>query len=166
MNETERQPTYRIRVMRRDEYGLLEDFLYEAIFIRPGDEIPPKSIIYEPLLWRTIADFGKRTDDYCLVAETAGWVIGAVWVRIADQYGHLDDEPPSFSISLYKEYRGQGIGTALMRAMLQYLKEKGYPRASLSVQKDNYALRMYRAVGIEIIGEDGPEYIMVHRLQA
>ena len=34
-------------------------------------------------------------------------------------------ETPSFAISLYKEYRGQGVGTILMREMLALLKEKG-----------------------------------------
>lgn len=33
--------------------------------------------------------------------------IGAVWTRIMDDYGHVDDDTPSFAISLYKEYRGQ-----------------------------------------------------------
>ena len=30
-----------------------------------------------------------------------------------DDYGHVDDETPSFAISFYKEYRGQGIGSQL-----------------------------------------------------
>ncbi len=47
-------------------------------------------------------------------------------MRIMNDYGHIDDETPSFAISLYEEYRHLGIGTALMRAMLQLLKDKGY----------------------------------------
>lgn len=35
--------------------------------------------------------------------------------------GIRDDATPSFAISLYKEYRGQGIGTQLMVKMLQML---------------------------------------------
>lgn len=42
-----------------------------------------------------------------------------------NDYGHINDEIPSIAISLYKEYRSQGIGTALMEAMLNELKEKG-----------------------------------------
>lgn len=156
---------YSIRELRESEYSLLEDFLYEAIYIPKGyQEEVPRAIIHNPDLWRTIADFGKLADDYCLVAETDGRVIGAVWVRIADQYGHLDDKTPSFSISLYKEYRGHGIGTALMRTMLDYLRKQGYCRASLSVQKENYAVKMYQAVGFEIVDENEEEYIMVHSL--
>ena len=57
-----------------------------------------------------------------------------------------------------------GIGTALMGTMLQFLREKGYKRTSLSVQKGNYAVRMYRKAGFEVLGENEEEYIMVCRL--
>lgn len=78
-----------------------------------------------------------------------------------NDYGHINDETPSLAISLYKEHRHLGIGTALMRKMLDALKEKGYKQASLSVQKMNYAVRMYLNVGFEIIDENTEEYIMV-----
>ena len=39
-----------------------------------------------------------------------------------NDYGHVDDDTPSFAISLYKENRGRGIGTELMRRMLGLLK--------------------------------------------
>ena len=91
-------------------------------------------------------------------------IVGAVWVRIMNDYGHIDDETPSFAISLYEEYRNMGIGTALMRDMLEFLKNKGYKRTSLSVQKVNYAVRMYQKVGFEVIDENEEEYIMVCRL--
>lgn len=78
-----------------------------------------------------------------------------------NDYGHIADGVPSFAISLYKPYRNFGIGTALMREMLGELKKRGYPRASLAVQKANYAVKMYKKVGFEIIGENDEEYIMV-----
>lgn len=58
-------------------------------------------------------DFGTRKGDNCLVADFDGKVVGAVWARIVDDYGHVDDETLSFAISLYKEYRGQGIAHSL-----------------------------------------------------
>ena len=57
-----------------------------------------------------------------------------------------------------------GIGTALMTKMLKHLKRLNYPRASLAVQKENYAIKMYRKVGFEIVDENEQEYIMIHRL--
>lgn len=154
---------YKIREIRESEYPILSDFLYEAIFIPKGVEKPPKSIIQQPELQVYIADFGKK-DDWCLVAELKEKIVGAVWVRIMNDYGHIDDETPSFAISVYEEYRNLGIGTALMRAMLQLLKDKGYKQTSLSVQKANYAVNMYKKVGFEVVGENEEEYIMVCRL--
>ena len=151
---------YRIREIRENEYYVLSESLYEAIFIPVGMEKPPKAIIEQPELQVYIADFGK-SDDWCLVAEVKGKIVGAVWVRVMDDYGHIDDEIPSFAMSLYEEYRNMGIGTALMRDMLEFLKNKGYKQTSLSVQKANYATRMYQKAGFQVVKENEEEYIMV-----
>ena len=155
---------YKLREISEDEYSLLDDFLYEAIFVPEGMEAPPKSIIKSPELQLYIADFGKRKDDRGLVAEVDGKIVGAVWVRIMKDYGHIDDRTPFFSISLYKDYRGLGIGTAMMKRMLSLLKESGYEKASLSVQKANYAAKMYQDIGFEIVAENDEEYVMVKAL--
>ena len=155
---------YNIRKIREDEYKVLDDFIYEAIFIPEGVEPPPKSIINQPDLQVYIENFGKKKDDICFVAEADGKVVGAVWVRDMKDYGHIADGVPSFAISLYKEYRHFGIGTELMKTMLSELKDRGYEKASLAVQKANYAVRMYKKVGFEIIDENDEEYIMVCKL--
>ena len=153
-----------IREMQRKEYPLLENFLYEAIFIPVGVEPPPKTIISRPELQIYISEFGTSKHDIALVADVNGEIVGAVWVRIMNDCGHIDDSTPSFAISLYKEYRGCGIGTELMRKMLSLLNECGYKRASLAVQKTNYAVKMYRKTGFVIIDENPQEYIMTCEL--
>ena len=155
---------YTIRPISAGEVRLLQDFLYEAIFVPEGLPAPPKSIINQPELQVYITDFGKKKDDIGLVAEVDKKVVGAVWVRIMDDYGHIDNDTPSFAISLYKDYRGFGIGTDLMKEMLRILKDRGYKQASLAVQKTNYAVKMYQKTGFEIVGENGEEYIMLCRL--
>ena len=156
---------YQIRRMRPDETPLLENFLYEAIFQRAGEPRLPREVVLEPALRVYIEDFGGGKDDYCLVAQEGDAVMGAVWVRNIEGYGSVDGDTPEFAISVLPAYRGRGIGTALMRAMLAHLKESGAARASLAVQKDNYALRMYRSVGFRVVSENEQEYIMVHDLK-
>lgn len=156
--------TYQVRTLHPNETHLLKDFLYEAIFIPEGVTPPPREIVDQPELRVYIDDFGTRRGDNCYVAEVGGGVVGAVWTRIMNDYGHVDDETPSFAISLYREYRGQGIGTQMMRKMLALLKEQGFEKASLAVQKANYAVKMYRSVGFETVDENEEEYIMVCRL--
>ncbi|MBQ7839708.1 MAG: GNAT family N-acetyltransferase [Lachnospiraceae bacterium] len=155
---------YIIRPITNSEYEVLNDFLYEAIFIPEGEEAPPKSIIDQPELQVYVSGFGTQKDDICFVAEADDRIVGAVWVRDMEDYGHIADGMPSFAVSLYKEYRGFGIGTSLMRRMLGELKQRGYEKASLSVQKKNYAFKMYQKLGFEICGENEEEYIMIFDL--
>lgn len=100
---------YKIRELKQNEMKLLETFLYEAIFIPEGVQAPSKYIVKQPDLQIYIADFGKK-DDICYVADVEGKMVGAVWTRIMNDYGHVNDENPSLSISLFGEYRNLGIG--------------------------------------------------------
>ena len=150
-----------IREITETEYDLLKDFLYEAIFIPEGVEPPARDIINLPELKIYYEDFGKGNADYCILADDDGRVVGAVWTRIMNDYGHVDDDTPSFAISLQTEYRGKGIGTKLMIKILELLKERGYKKASLAVQKANYAVKMYEKVGFKTVDENSEEYIMV-----
>lgn len=153
-----------IRELQKEEYLLLDHFLYEAIFFPEGVEPPPKTIITSPELQVYVEHFGESKDDWGLMAEVDGKVAGAVWVRIMNDYGHIDNETPSLAISLYKEYRGLGIGTAMMKEILNLLKSHGYSQVSLSVQKANYATKMYQTVGFEIVRENEEEYLMICHL--
>lgn len=155
---------YCIRELEQKEVELLDTFLYEAIFIPEGVDAPPRDIIKQPELQVYVKDFGKQEGDLCYVAQIEDKIVGAVWVRIMEDYGHVDDETPSFAISLLKEYRNYGIGTELMKRMLSSLKEKGYKQASLAVQKKNYAVRMYQKVGFEIVDENEEEFIMINKM--
>ena len=51
-----------------------------------------------------------------------------------------------------------------MKKMLAELKNCGYKQASLAVQKQNYAVKMYKKVGFQIVDENEEEYIMVCQL--
>ena len=159
---------YEIRYIRQDEWPLLEDFLYEAIFVPEGYESSiPRSIIYDdPKCRAAFEGFGTRPDDRAVVAEVDGKVVGACWVRTTDEYGHINADTPSFSISVFEHFRGQGIGTQLMLRMLDDLRDSGYSHASLSVQKENPTLRLYERLGFRIIGDgaDKTEWLMVVNL--
>ena len=150
-----------IRPLKPSEAPLLRDFLYEAIFLPEGVTPPPFEIVDQPELRLYYEDFGTGSADHCLVADVDGSVVGAVWVRIMNDYGHIDNQTPSLAIALYPQYRKQGIGTRLMQQMLQLLKDEGYTQVSLSVQKANYAYRMYKKLGFEVITENDEEYLMV-----
>ncbi len=154
----------KIRPVRQHELPLMEEFLYLAIFQRDENNLLPRKIIFEPSLAIYFEGWGKP-GDYCLAAEDDGVIAGMAWTRILNGkikgFGNIDDDTPEFAISVLKEYRGKGIGTALMKEMLGLLGREGYPKASLAVQKDNYAVNLYKAVGFKTVSETAEEYIMV-----
>lgn len=156
-----------LRMMEIDasNAALLSNFLYEAIFVPSGMQSPSRDILADPQLQVYVQDFGKQTGDFGLFAEVEGVIAGAVWARIMEDYGHIDNETPSLAIALYKEYRGKGIGTALLQAMLKLLQEQSYEQVSLAVQKENYAVKLYTACGFRVYRESEEEYIMVRSLR-
>lgn len=60
-------------------------------------------------------------------------------------------------ISLLVEYRGQGIGGALLRALLEEAHASGR-RLSLQVERFNRARRLYERLGLRVV-EDGGVYL-------
>ena len=153
-----------IRQLKEEEFGVLGDFLYEAIFIPEGVEPPPRDIIEKPELKLYTEDFGSLPHDIAFGAVCGGRIVGAVWCRIMTDYGHVDDLTPSLAISLYSDFRGQGLGNRLMRAILSELRSRGYRQVSLAVQKANYAVKLYRSLGFETVSENTEEFIMIKKL--
>lgn len=161
---------YIIREMKKEEYPLLNNFLYEAIFIPEGIEPPPRSIINDPQIFAYIKDFGTQSGDLGVVAEQNGQVVGVAWTRIIPAFGHLNNETPELAISILPEFRGYGIGTKLMKKLFEVLRANGYVQTSLSVQKDNDAVRFYKRLGYRITEEKldhvgNEDFIMIKDLR-
>ena len=159
---------FTVRDIRQDEYPLLEEFLYQAIYVPEGFEgAVPRAIVHDdPKCRAAYEEFGTLPDDRALVVEVEGKVVGACWARTTEEYGHVDATTPSLSISLFEDYRGQGIGTVLLQHMLDELHEAGYARTSLSVQKENPAVHLYKRNGFRIVGNgaDETEWLMIRGL--
>lgn len=154
-----------IRKIEPDEIPLLWDFLYEAIYVPEGMPAPERSIVELPELKIYVEGFGEKYGDTGLVAECDGHVAGAVWARIMDDFGHVDDSMPSLALAVRKEYRRRGIGGRLLAFMLSLLREEGFVGVSLSVQKDNLAAGMYLRYGFSIVRECADEYVMAYRFR-
>jgi len=158
----------KIRPIKPDDYPLLRDFLYLAIFAPPSEEKPSFDITFKPEIDVYIKDFGGK-DDCGVVAEVDGKVVGIAWTRIIDAYGHIDGATPELAISVLPEYRGKGIGTMMMESLFMLLCKGGFKHTSLSVTKTNPAVRFYSRLGYKIesekadhVGHD--DYIMVKQL--
>lgn len=156
----------KIRVMKESDYPCLNEFLYQAIYIPKGVEPPNREIILDKEIYVYVEDFGKQAGDLGVVAEVNGQIIGAAWTRIIPAFGHIDIFTPELAISILPEFRAFGIGTKLMKRLFVLLNENGYKRTSLSVQKDNPAVRFYERLGYKVTGErldhaNHEDYLMI-----
>ena len=156
-----------IRAIKTTDYHLLEKFLYLAVH-QPDPENPiPPSVVNIPEVRNYIAHFGKQKHDYGLVAEKNGYVVGMAWARVLSGkikgYGYINNQTPELAISVEENQRGQGIGIALMSAIIELLSHKGYKQCSLSVEKTNRATNLYKRLGFITVKETNLDYIMVKK---
>ena len=156
-----------IREMEKHEIPLLEEFLYQAVFIPEGKEKPGREIVKLPEIQVYINDFGKETD-HCLVARLRDVVIGAVWTRQLTEnekgFGFVDSDTPEIAMSVLQSYRKQGVGTLLLKAMLDRFARNGYRQVSLSVDVLNYAYKMYQDAGFHVVEASGESVTMIKEL--
>ena len=159
---------FTIRFIEKSEIPQLTKFFYEAIFIPEGQDKPDPSIIELPELSVYYKDFGKQ-DDICFVAETEGTLMGAIWTRIFEEtepgYGYVDAKTPELSMSVLKEYRNKGIGSELLKTMINELMQGGYDQVSLSVDTINYAYPMYKKFGFTTLFIKDDSATMVKKLK-
>lgn len=154
-----------VRPIALSEIGRLKQFLYAAIFVPPGIEPPPFSVVELPELKAYVADFGSCPGDFAFVAAGQGQLLGAAWCRLLPGYHWLGANMPVLALSVLPPYRGQGVGTALLQALLQQVRQNGYCGMVLSVQRANPAVRLYQRMNFEIVAEKGEEWLMRHAFQ-
>ena len=148
------------------DLGLLREMLFEAAYWRP-DVLRPEleAGLARPDLAGLLAGWG-RAGDLALVAVTPDGVdLGAAWLRYWTEeqhsYGFVDATTPELGIGVRAEARRHGVGEALLRALLTEARRRGVQRISLSVEKDNTAIRLYRRVGFVEHAEAGSAWTMV-----
>lgn len=100
---------------------------------------------------------------------SSGQPIGAAWLRLWSEqdhgYGFIDALTPELSVAVRPEARGGGIGTELLRWLLQRADES-YDRVSLSVSVQNPAVRLYERLGFRSVAVDGASMTMLRTKRA
>jgi len=151
------------------DYSLLKEFLYMAIFIPAGELPVPKSILDQPEILRYIENFGKMPGDLAIATKDEDKIVGIIWGRKFQSpncgYGYVDDETPEISMSVLSDYRGQGIGARLLEKIASKYFEMGIQSLSLSVDKRNPAIHLYKRAGYKIFTESESSYVMKKHLR-
>jgi GNAT superfamily N-acetyltransferase len=145
----------RIREGTGDDIGFLREMGYEAAFWRPGERRPPADVVVSDVhLARYLTGWGRPGDVAVIAEDAAGRSLGAAWYRLfaASQpgYGFVSETTPELSIAVSAGARGNGVGTALLRALIDRARTSGVEALSLSVETENPALRLYERVGFRV----------------
>jgi ribosomal protein S18 acetylase RimI-like enzyme len=116
-----------------------------------------ESIQQQPYLARYALNWGRDGDVGCVALGNIK-PIGAAWLRLwleEDKgFGYVSDEIPELAIAVVPDFRGQGVGTELLRQILEAAKTK-YSAVSLSVRANNPAMGLYERTGfIKIPGSE------------
>lgn len=143
-----------IRPLLYSELDFLEDMLFEAIYLPPDQKKDlSRDILRNPDLLKYFENWG-RVGDVALAAEDSRSLkgpIGAVWGRLFSaenqSYGFINEHTPELSIGVIEDYRNQGIGTKLIRAICTEYRKKGYKQVSLSVDGRNPCFNLYQREG-------------------
>jgi ribosomal protein S18 acetylase RimI-like enzyme len=119
-----------------------------------------------PLLQPYAQSFGHQQGDLGIVATTTidHSPVGAAWVRALGTNGfasaHLKDDDVSFTelktlpelaIACLPDHRGKGIGSSLLKQLLESARRKKYPGICLSCRTDNAAMKLYERIGFVIV---------------
>lgn len=100
---------------------------------------------------RYVENFGGRPGDRGVILIDEGFPVGAAWYRRLTSerrgYGYIDDRTPELTIAVVPSRRGRGFGEQLLTALLDQARKDGFAELSLSVEKDNPALRLYEKFG-------------------
>ncbi|MGG0813012.1 GNAT family N-acetyltransferase [Paenibacillus alvei] len=124
-------------------------------------------ISFTNLLFQNMWKIGGREGDLGYIAENAaGEPIGSITVRYFREgnpgFGYVSSEVPELGMAILPAYRGQGLGTSLMKQMFAGLREQRIDRVSLSVDPENAAaVKLYQRFGFKPVGEVGTSITML-----
>ncbi|NOU93258.1 GNAT family N-acetyltransferase [Paenibacillus sp. LMG 31456] len=148
---------YVIRPITVQDVPFLWEMLFESLYVPKGQEPFHKDVIKEPFLTKYVEDWGREGDRGYIAVNSEGQSIGSITIRHFDEdnkgFGYISKDIPELGMALRPEYRGKGIGTALLTMLFKEMKEKGIKRASLSVDPNNLAaVNLYQRFGFKEVG--------------
>ena len=148
-----------VRPARRGDADFLAEMLVEAASWRAdGSAGDPADVLSRPELARYVACW-LQPGDLGVVAMSEGQRVGAAWARrLAPDvpgYGFVDDDTPEVSMAVVRVWRGRGVGTRLLHALIAAARVHGVGQLSLSVEPDNAARRLYERTGFRQVGTCG-----------
>jgi ribosomal protein S18 acetylase RimI-like enzyme len=156
--ENDRVARFEIREASREDVNFLREMLYEAATWRThSPALDPADVLARPDVALYVNDWGREGDTAVVAQDPAGRRLGAAWYRLFESeavgFGFVAHDVPEVTLAVAPDARGQGIGTALLRALISKAVKDGLKALSLSVEADNPAIRLYERAGFSTVSE-------------
>lgn len=160
---------FRIRPAAGGDARFISDMLVEASNWNPARARPRMTVLEDPKVSRYIAGW-MRPRDFGSVAEDAhGVPVGACWARLfpgdAPGYGFVAVGVPELTLGVNSQWRARGVGRALLQAIARQGADAGFARLSLSVERANFAQRLYISEGYVTVASGTDSDTMVRSVR-
>ena len=161
---------YDFRPGTPEDLPTLQTMLLEAANWSGSNTDRLEHILSRPEVTVILQNWGQQRGDTAVIADDEhGTSVGAAWYRFYTRerhsYGFVDESTPEIAIAVESEHRGHGIGTALLRNLIDQAVNQGIPKLSLSVDRQNPAAKLYAKLGFERIDdEDREDWTMTRKV--
>ncbi len=158
-----------VRPAVEDDHPFLLEMLYEAAYWRTDQPRPPRDeALARPELSKILDGWGRHGDAALIAVTRCGVPVGAAWYRYWTRedhsYGFVDEATPELGIAVRRSQRGLGIGTRLLRELMRYARAAGIKTLSLSVEVENFSLKLYERWGFKRVSAAGGAWTMIANL--
>jgi len=155
-----RYERYELEPLLRSRRDFVKEITYQAIYVAPALPPPGRDILKSPEIKKYYEHWGKKGDiGLVLVHYPSEQPVGGAFVRLYPKdkagYGFVSEKIPELNIALLPDHRGKGQGSRLLTALLDELRKAGFPGVSLSVDRQNPAMKLYEKLGFVVVKEEG-----------
>lgn len=141
------------------------------VILRPAQEDDLPHLEWGGVYWKYRTLFRRAYHDQLhgrrllLLADLNGYPIGQVFIQFTAGHSRFADgltRAYLYSLRVMPHLRGMGIGTRLLQAAEEEMRQRGFTEATIAVSKKNPgALRLYKRLGYTVFGEDSGRWSYV-----
>lgn len=161
--------SFRLRPAVQGDGAFLGDMVVEAANWRQGAARPRHEVIASGEHSRYIAGWMRPGDAGFVAVDDHGAPVGAAWYRTFPRtdpgFGYVGTGVPELIIGVRPIWRAHGVGRSLLQALCAHAAGEGHARLSLSVERDNHAVTLYRSEGFAVTHPGKGRDTMVKRLR-
>ena len=159
---------YRTRLATPADNFFLRDLLAEILTPPGGVKPSVDEVMAQPQAASFVEGWG-RPGDHGVIAESVMEPIGAAWYRVFDEddpaAGFEGGKTPELLVAVDRAHRGRGVGTMLVKALVDKARDERNEAIGLTVPSMNLpAVSVFRACGFNTTREANGLLTMLARL--